>query len=337
MNNVLPISNAPLYSTTPKTGFQEVWYMRLNQLDAIQALWLRFTVLLRADHSKEVSEVWAIFFNVDGNVTRKIGLKRSWPLNAFTQTDVEAFYIADSCLLASRTEGPLKDDQNCIRWSLSFVANRDCQNDFVPASLRRLGLVKNVAWTVHERLLFDGWSEVNGERQEWSKAPGMQGHLAGPKNGHSWAWGHCNHFVDESGAPAQVVWDGLCARARLGVHAAPPLSSMLIQAGNHTWRFNTLRDAWRIHSAYDYEGWRFRARKEGHLFEGRITARRDDYAGVTYEDTDGSLLYCHNAKICDMLLEITGPDGNRRRYQAERNVAYEVVDRAPHPDIMFVI
>ncbi len=337
MRNVLSISNTPLYPNAPTTGFQEVWYLRLNQLDARQALWLRFTVLQRADHTKEVCEVWAIFFRVDGKATQKIGLKCSWPLAALKQSAADAFHLADACLLASRTEGALKNDQNRIRWSLTFVADRDCQNDFVPASLSRLGLVANIAWTVHERLLFDGWSEVNGERQEWSSAPGMQGHLAGPRNGHSWAWGHCNCFVDESGAPAHVLWDGLCARARLGARAAPPLCSMLLQEGDRTWRFNTLRDAWRIHSKHDYNGWHFRAKKEGYLFEGHITARRDDYAGVTYEDTDGSLLFCHNAKICDMLLEITGPDGNIRRYRAERNAAYEVVDRSPHPDITFVI
>lgn len=338
MKSGLAISNVPLFSDPGRRGgFQEVWYMRLNQPGEKRALWLRFTILIRHDGSKAVAEVWAIFFDACSGPTRKVGLKSTLPLSAFLAQGASGFRIGDASLSETHTEGTLRNDQDSISWSLDMSPETDDQHDFIPAVLLRAGLVKNIAWTPYESLLFNGWCEVNGERYKWTGAPGMQGHLAGPKNGHSWVWGHCNRFLDADGAPAPVIWDGISARARVGRWAAPSMGSMFLKTGERCLCMNTLRDGLRIRSSYDYDGWRFSAVKEGYVIEGHLQARRNDYAGVTYEDTDGSFLYCHNAKICDMTLEVTAPRGRPQRYSAEGAVAYEVVSRTPHPDIPFVI
>ena len=80
----------------------------------------------------------------------------------------------------------------------------------------------------------------------------------------------------------------------------PSLFTFVIDAvriGDETWQINTIRDILKARSRYDYETFTFTAKKNGTVFEGKVSARLEDYAGVTYEDTDGSPLYCHNSKI----------------------------------------
>lgn len=331
-------TNTPMFNArTQDGGYQEVWYLKCNAPDAVRALWLRFTILIRADHSKEIAEVWAIFFDRRDGRTYKTGIKNTWPLSEFQTVNTTGLRIHENSLLEDSTSGMVENDTSRIAWEFRMTPGEDAQQDFVPAALKRLGLVKNTALTIHEQWLFTGWCEVNGERFIWNQAPGMQGHLAGPKNGHSWAWGHCNCFVDESGAPASLVWDGLSARARLGNRATPHLTSMYVQLGRERFSMNTVRDALCTKSSYDFDGWEFFASKGGCRFAGRLTAQRDDFACVTYEDTDGSNLYCHNAKICDMTLEITQPGGRTECYTALGAAAYEVVTRERNPAILLVI
>ena len=338
MESLLTLTNTPYFNQDGRTGgFQEVWYLKMNQPGSGRALWLRFTILIRNDKTKEVAEVWAIFFETTGGNTRKVGIKNTYPLSEFKTVDTAGLAIADSCLLDTRTEGSVNNAEHQLQWSLDIAPITNMQFDFVPAILPKLKVVKNTATTVYENIAFTGWCELDGERYEWNEVPGMQGHLSGPRNGHSWAWGHCNCFTDASGELAPVIWDGLCARAPLGKKAAPPLTSMFFRVGDEIWQVNTIRDILKARSHYDFETFTFTAKKGGTIFEGKVSARLEDYAGVTYEDTDGSHLYCHNSKISDIELTVTSANGQTQTYTGKGTCAYEVVAREPHPDIPLLI
>ncbi len=211
-------------------GWQEVWYMKMNAPDSGRALWLRFTLLSRKDGSKQVAEVWAISFERGEAGVKKVGVKNSFPIGDFICDSAEvpvAFSMEKSHFSDNNTYGQVQSEEHCIRWNFLVKPRLDCACDLVPASLKRYGLVKNMAVNVFEDLIFTGYCEVDGERFNWDSAPGMQGHLAGPKNGHSWAWGHCNSFVDEAGEAVSCIFDGLSARARIGASLATPALSTL--------------------------------------------------------------------------------------------------------------
>lgn len=328
------ISNLPL--PPPAGPWQEVWYMKLNQPSEARALWLRFT-LLRAPGIKEAAEVWAIAFDA-GAPPRKTGAKTSHAFDAFSVLPQGGFQIGESAFRDTHTQGAAESRAHCIRWDLALRPAKDGAFDFVPPALRCLGIVKNTALTVFEDLRFNGWSEVDGVRQVWTEAPGMQGHLAGPKNGHSWAWAHCNRFVDESGAPTGVVVDGLSARARLGKSwASPLLSTFFFRYRERCFAINGLLESVRIRSVQEPTLWRFTARQGGYTFQGELRTELHDFAGVTYEDTDGSLLYCHNSKISSMTLDVFGEGARAERFSSDGTTAFEFVTREKHPGVHFVI
>lgn len=341
--NPFGVDNRPFWrpGESPRDiGHQEVWYMKVNCAETRRALWLRFTLLLRADGSKQVAETWGIFFERrdDGRV-RKAGVKNTYDLERFQWDGGEGgFRIAESFLSDSHTAGEVRNGEHTIRWDFQLKEGSRAAFDFVPVSMRRLGLVKNTAVNVLDDLRFSGWSEVDGERYLWDDAPGMQGHLAGPKNGHSWAWGHCNMFKDETGQPATLLFDGLSARARLGSgRATPLLTTLYVRHNGRDYCLNRLRDALRIRARYSPGSWSFSARQGGTSFEGNVFSELDDFAGVTYEDTDGSALYCYNSKVSSMTLDIKAPDGRAQRFEARGNVAFEFVTRERHPEVPLII
>lgn len=339
-----PIDNRPFWSSAlegPGKGFQEVWYLKLNARDGGRALWLRFTLLVRSDGSKRIAEVWAISFQKTEWGIEKHAFKRTRKLECFAQLeglDVPGFRIGECEFSNQGTHGQIERDGEQIRWELSMRQARELAYNFVPVPLARRGVIKNAAQTVFEDLRFDGWSEINGERVEWKDAPGMQGHLAGPKNGYSWAWGHCNTFVDQDGSPADCIWDGLCVRARIGkTRHTPPLTSMLIAYGGQVFRFNRTLQVFRLPSQYDIDGWKFKADAGEVAFAGHVRAQAAQFAGVTYEDTDGSHLYCYNSKIADITLEVRRNGRVERVLTALGTVAYEVVTREQRADIPLLL
>lgn len=332
------ITNTPHFlKNAGQRGFQEVWYLKFNDLQAARALWLRFTVLIGRNRSKEIAEVWSIFFDRGQKEVKKVGVKQTFPLTSFTVLNDREFHIGENVFKETGTSGAIEDGSNRIQWDFSITPGPPENHDFIPKSLKRLGLTHNAALTVHEHQFYSGWCEINGDRFDWKVSPGMQGHLSGPRNGHSWVWGHCNTFTDETGSPAPLLWDGLIARASIGKIVLPPLPSMYFRLENQHWVFNTLRDTVRVNSSHGYNGWQFTAEKRGFRFAGNIMARLEDFAGVTYEDTDGSNLYCHNTKVCDFSLSITTPGESPRWYFAHGSTAYEVVTREAHPGITFII
>lgn len=340
----LASGNRPVWSPDiegPGRGFQEVWYLKLNDVAAARALWLRFTILVRSDGSKRLAETWAIAFHRTESGVAKTALKRTCRLDAFfpaAEGDVPGLRIGDCIFSDLATRGAIEGKEHVIRWDLTLRPERDLGFDFVPQSLARARLVKNTALTVFEDLRFNGWSEVDGQSHEWRDAPGMQGHLAGPKNGHSWVWGHCNMFVDDQGKPADCIWDGLTARARLGrAKATPPLTSMLIHYEGRPYRINRVRQALRTPSYVDDVGWRFEACFGTVSFHGQVRASRDQFAGVTYEDTDGSLLYCYNSKVSDMTLEVRRGGAVEKTLSAVGAVAFEIVTRERWADVPLLL
>ena len=336
--NPFGVTNRPFWDGDPGPH-QEVWYLKMNAPGEDRALWLRFTLLSGA--AKQVAEVWAIYFQRAPDGVQKIGLKNTHPISAFSAAagdPLNLIRIGENTFSDGGTRGEVCSDDHVIRWDFSIRPAQDLAFDFVPAPLRRLGLVRNTAVNVFEDLRFTGWSEVDGEHTEWQGAPGMQGHLAGPRNGHTWAWAHCNQFTDATGQPVSAIFDGLSARARLGKSGASPyLSTQFIQFAGQNYYFNRMRDLFRIHSVYRENDWRLSAEWEGRRFEGNIEAGRDDFDGVTDEDTDGSALYCYNSKMSSMTLDIYHRDTLEQQLISSGGVAYEFVTRTPIPDIPLLI
>lgn len=339
----LSFNHRPVWSPgreTQPSGFQEVWYLKLNDVNGENALWIRFTVLVSADGLRRNAETWAIVFERDENrEIQKQAIKKTYGIQSFHALDSNDGIVIENCEFSDRhSKGSFRSENKTIEWDLQFEPASASQFDFIPEGLAKSGLIKNTAVSVAEDLYVSGTCTFNGKSFRWDKAKGMQGHLSGSRNGHSWIWGHCNSFVDANGNPADFVFDGLRARARLtGALAAPPMTLMFFQYKGKTYRFNSVRDLICLRTSHDPTSWTFRADKGDLSFRGQISAKLEDFAGLAYEDTDGSFLYCANSKLSNMSLLVYKKDKLEDSFRSKGTTAFEIVTRKKNPQVAILI
>ena len=320
--------------------FQEVWFFKLNHPTRPQALWLRWTLLTSENGFRKTAEVWAILFNRTESETQKTALKQSFEISQFLVKPGGSIQIGSSELAPTSTVGKVEGMGKTLSWNLQFKPRTETTVSFslVPEALQRAGIAKNEAIAVHEDLLATGTCELNGVRFEWDHAVAMLGHITGPRNGHSWVWAHCNQFQDESGKPSDVLFDGITGRARVPVIGkTPALSTFLFRYRGDVYRFDTVWDALRARSVLSTMGWSFQADRGDLSFRGQIRSEARDFAGVTYEDTDGTFLYCSNTKLAAMDLQIYRSGKLEASYRSPHGAAFEIVSRSKNPYVPLMI
>ncbi len=336
------VLDVPAFQRGP---FYNVWYAKLNLKNSDgrpRALWIRYTTHNQDTNNVQRAEVWAVFF--DG---RPIGVKKDFGASVYTPLPNDGVLICGQYWDNDqrRTVGAVNNQgsQPAISWDLSFRAvgiTGSVVAPFyhVPSLLARLKINKTTVYTPHPYLVFNGRVIVDGVEYSVEHASGMQGRIYGTKNGHGWSWAHANQADD--GTP--FVFEGLSAQIKLANrYIAPPISVFMIEIpeGRFEWT-----DTWfaLCHSKKTcnetaLESWRFRLKKRGFEFVGHITTPLERFAGVTYTDTDGSALYCHNSKTSSLKLEVYRHGVFLRTIQCTNRCAYEWVQRTHDKRVELVI
>jgi hypothetical protein len=165
----------------------------------------------------------------------------------------------------------------------------------------------------------------------------MQGHLYGPKSGHAWVWGHCNTFLNEAGKSAPFLFEGISAQTQMGPMVTPRLSSFYFHYRGENYYFNTLKDLLFLKSKNTLNQWNFKADRGDLSFTGYAKAEHKDFAGLTFEDTDGSLLYCANSKLSDMKILVYRRGKLEATFTATGTASFEVVSRSKNPYVPLLL
>lgn len=64
MNGISSNFNHPRFKTDDLTGHYESWFVRANNPNACQAVWIRYTIFSPKNHpEKAIGELWAIYFD----------------------------------------------------------------------------------------------------------------------------------------------------------------------------------------------------------------------------------------------------------------------------------
>lgn len=305
------ITNSPFFQNLDKC--YEVWYWKLNSIDKKIAFWYRFTILKTS--AKSLIEVWGILTinSMNGGNKQKHSLrciKNSYELqNAEIISEKENYTIkiAENSTNFTHTEGNLKDSNGFIKWNLSHTPeDESLSHNFLPYVLWKFGFSKNYAVTVYEDLTFNGEIIYDNQAIPVNNAKGMQGHLCGPKQGHSWAWAHGNIFYDEkTGEQIPCIVDILTACVKLGNFiVSPNISSVFIKYKDRLLQTKSFKDILTTKSKYLPCRWNIEFKQSNYDCKMEISTEEPLIAGVKYEDTDGSNLFCYNSKMATIKLRI---------------------------------
>jgi len=323
-------------------GFHEGWFLKLNDRSGTQALWLRFTTLVTHNGFQRIAETWAVFFQrAPGREITKSALRQRYPISAFSRDPSaidSSVRVADCLLSRNGSRGSVQFKGRAIQWDLRLQDVHEKSICFVPESLKRLGIIKNDYWTLSENLHANGTVTVDGTVYEFKDSTAMLAHISGPKSGHSWVWGQANSFVDDKGQAVPFVFEGITAKSRLpGSLNSPRMSSFYFFYRGQHYQFSSVWDALHLKSKSTITEWNFQADRGDLSFRGTVKAEHKDFAGLTYEDTDGSLLYCANSKLSTMTVHVYRRGKLEATLVANGTAAFEVVSRRKNPYIKTLI
>jgi len=328
------ITNTPFLLPHFSGNAYEVWYWKLNPIDQPWSLWFRFTLLKNA--SKKVAEIWGIFskkeIQKDNSKALNIAIKETFPIEEchYCSSD-NTLTLHENFLNFSSCHGQMKGKEKQLIWDLNLMPIEPQESyNFIPFLLWKTGIVKNYAVTTHEKILFNGTIRANNEIIQVDNALGMQGHLAGLKQGHSWAWSHsCIFFDEDNGEPIPIIIDTLTARARIGGKIiTPPLTTLFLHYERKSYKLNSVRHIPKNKSKYVPLFWEFSTSTDNIHLHATIEADISTIVGVRYEDTDCSELYCYNTKMATMKLIIYDKELNKKRtFISPNKCAFEWVQR----------
>lgn len=334
--------NAPAWNSqllTTRRGFHESWSLSLTDPSGTQALLLRFTLLMTKNRFHKIAETWAVYYRREPNQeVSKWAVKQSFPIGTFQVPASGTIQIGDCLLSPGFTRGQIVSKGHNITWELQLNSQSDYPVILVPHSLQKLKIIENDLWSASEHLSATGTIQVNGNPMAFSELRGSQGHTSGPKSGHSWVRGHANSFINEKGEPVDFIFDGITAKARMtGGLSTPRISSFyFFHQGKH-YHFNTIWDALHVRSKNTINSWQFQADRGELSFRGIMKAEHKDFAGLQYEDTDGSTLYCATSKLSDLQIHVYRNGKIESTFNAHATASFEVASRSKNPYVTFLI
>lgn len=321
-------------------GFQEIWYLKMNDPTSGQALFLQFLALASQNGFRRISSVTAVHFQNQegGKEPLKTALQQQFELRALKRTAMSSVSVGECSIQETLTRGSLQNKGNSLKWDLQITQANPTQFNLIPEGLTKFKVSKIQATTEAEDLRFNGWTEVNGQRVEWKGAFGMRGHIHGTGNIHSWVWSHCNSFVNERSEPEYFVFEGLSAKACLAKWiTSPQISTFYFYYQGQEYRFNTVLDALRSRSQTNHNEWKFEVDKKDISFKGQVRAEHRDFAGLSLEDIDGSILYGANALLADLTIWVYRRGKLEATLKGKGTAALEMMSRNRNPYVQLLI
>jgi hypothetical protein len=286
--------NAPRFRPEVGRGHVESYFLKANSRGGRRAIWIKHTVRIPAGRPEDaVAEVWAVAFH-RGDPAFPVAVKASSPLASarFRASPFRAEH-EHGILESGRARGEIESQGHTIGWSLEFDPTGPTHYPYPLASMYTGAFPRTKSLTPVPDTGVLGAVEVDGQRWVLGGWRGMQGHNWGPEHTPAYAWLHCNSW--EGGEEGFL--EGMSGRVRVGPVLSPWISAFALHLDGRTHRFDGPRTL--LGADVDVEPcrFRFRARAPGAELTGVVVARKEETAGLVYENPDGSRVYCLNSKI----------------------------------------
>lgn len=321
--------------------FQQSWYFTLNDSARRSSLWLTFSVLRTTNRFRQIAEVTAIHFQQQNDLaeTNKVAVRQTFDIEALSTSEKEGIQMGECSLGEGFTKGSIQSKGRTLAWNLTFSPRTQMEYPLISPIYGKLGILKNTAVTTHADLLCEGTIQIGSESYTVHAAPAMRGVQSGPRHPHSWIWGHCNDFKTPSGAAAPFLFEGMSGRAWVmgGWLLAPKVSTLHFVYEGRAYRFDSHKDALRIRSHINATEWRFRAERDDVSFRGVAKAPYKAFAGMTLEDTDGSLLYLSTSGVADSEIHVYRREKLEATFHSNSTTTLEVASRNKSPYIPILV
>jgi hypothetical protein len=308
----------------------ESYFIKANNPVRREALWVKYTFLLRPGRDRSRASVWAIHF--DGEAGRNRAFKQSWPVDTVKwTTDDLSLSFGDCELTAGRARGRLCDDEGSISWDLRFTDGGPALVLY-PKALMVAPLPKFKLASPMPDAVFEGRYSIDGEEGSADGFKGMLGHNWGPKHNDRYGWLHANLFEGHTG----TVFEAGCASLRIAGVRTPMFTTVTLRHQGRTHELHSILDLGNRRSDLSYYRWFFSVNEPPVRIEGVVQTVAQDLVGLYYDNPDGTMTYCLNSKIAHLKLFLY-EEGCPDVVLSSHAAAFEMGTTDPHHGVVMVV
>ena len=316
-----------------RPGHVESHFFKATSPDASRALWLKHTVLAPCDPAQPVvSESWAIVFDRE---RMPLAIKHVQDFRA-TRTFDSPFSIDSGHLRIDNgsTAGCLSDGAHEIRWSLTMQPLAPVHVPFPLRAMYDGPVPSQKALTPYPNARIGGQMFVSGELWDVAGWSAMQGHNWGRRHTPRYLW---MHFGAVAHPAHGSVWVELMSgRLRVAGRLLPHLSVGAASVGGRLYRFTGPRALLSREVRTDGLGAIIAVESSDGRLEIEASAPPALFAGLRYENPDGSHVICLNTKLADARLRLQ-PRRGAAITIATRAMALEIGDEQPDPRVPVLV
>lgn len=331
--------NSPRFQ--PGADHVESWFLRANDPASPRAIWLKATILTKADGTR-LSQAWFSVF--DGDRTEAVCL--DVPLDEAWFDDGEdhlgivvgplTWTIAED---SGASHGSLDGGHRTVTWDLSFTRPAGplgAPMRMLPAKLVDAPFPKNKLLSPFPLAGFEGsvtWGDETWDLTGWH---GMQGHNWGAAHSLEYAWGQCV-FTDVAAAEPFAVLEAASGRIPLGPVQSPFISMLVLRCGGEEYRFDRLVDLWRQSPDVAFPRWGLRMKGSDGVVDLEMTGRPEAMVCLAYQNPARATSYCLNSKTAEVRVHVRPRNGDAFELFSAHGGALEFLASEPVPTVQPVV
>lgn len=316
----------------------ESWHLTLLDPQGRRALYLRYSLLVTSNGFRKLAEVTGVLSErVSAREVSKCAIRQTHDISEYRRREGaprgpsagDSFRIGACALSENRASGSIRSKGKTLEWEIN-LGRRSATPAFelIPSPLRRSGFVGRSLISTLPDLTASGTFGVNGRKFELRDAFGTMRYESGSRSPHSEIRAHCNFFRDERGAPMPFVFQGVSFRGQiLGTIPSPRFTSLCFIHQGRKFQFNSITDAIRMKSRAGLNDWRFEAEDGDLVFRGLARFVHQDFAGLSHEDTAGSLIYSSHSLLSDLEIQILRRGKLEAGLRADQGASIELIGR----------
>lgn len=301
-------------------GHYESYFQRANHPTRPLGFWIRYTLFSPEGRPRDaVGELWAIWFDGERGTVTAVKSVVPFAHCRFDRTCLSV-QIGEARLNEARLSGGAASTGHAIAWDLEY-AGEEPPLLLLPENLyeRAFPAAKALVGTPGAR--YRGTISVDGEVHAIDEWVGSQNHNWGRRHTDRYAWAQVAGFDDAPGSFLECS----TAQVKLGPLWSPRFTLVVLRVDGEEYALNSLAQGLRASGRCVGFDWSLRTRQGPVEITAQISAPRERFVGLRYNNPPGGAKTCLNTKLARVELTLRRAGRADLQLRCAQRAAFEIL------------